>query len=49
MDKVINFDLIKHPMNWLIVVLMVLIAGIALHFVLDWQGAVPAAHQSAAA
>ncbi len=32
-DKVINVDLLKHPMNWIIVVLMVIIAGAAAHFI----------------
>lgn len=32
----INFDLIKHPSNWLIVILMVVIAGIALDVVLQF-------------
>jgi hypothetical protein len=34
MDSVINWGLLKHPLNWAIVVLMILIAGAALHFVL---------------
>lgn len=37
MDKVINFEIIKHPINWITVILMVLIAAIALHFVLKWE------------
>jgi hypothetical protein len=36
--KIINFDLIKHPMNWIIVILMVFIAGVAFHLVLNWAG-----------
>jgi hypothetical protein len=35
-DKVINIGLLKHPLNWVIVVLMVLIAGIAAHFILSY-------------
>jgi hypothetical protein len=35
--EVINFEIIKHPVNWLTVILMVLIAAIALHFVLKWE------------
>lgn len=31
-DKFINVDLIRHPMNWAIVLLMVMIGGAALHF-----------------
>jgi hypothetical protein len=35
---VVNFGLLKHPMNWVTVVLMLLIAGIAVHLVLRlWQ------------
>jgi hypothetical protein len=36
MDKVINWGLLSHPMNWLIVVLMLLIAGTAAHLVLSF-------------
>jgi len=35
--EIINFELIKHPINWVIVILMVLIAAMALHFVLKWE------------
>lgn len=34
----INWELVKHPMNWLTVLLMVLIAGIFVHLVLDMYG-----------
>lgn len=33
---IINFNLLKHPMNWIIVTLMVLIFGIAAHFLLQF-------------
>jgi len=33
---IINFNLLKHPMNWVIVTLMVLIAAIAAHFLLNF-------------
>jgi len=29
---IINWGLVKHPLNWLTVILMVLIAGAAFHF-----------------
>lgn len=29
---VINWGLIKHPLNWLTILLMVIIAGAAFHF-----------------
>jgi hypothetical protein len=34
---IVNWDIIKHPINWVTVTLMILIAGIALHFVLKYQ------------
>jgi hypothetical protein len=42
---IINWELLKHPMNWIVVTLMVLIAAIAFHFFLNYQaGANPAAN-----
>lgn len=38
MDNVINWGLLKHPMNWAIVLLMVLIASAGLHFVFQYAG-----------
>jgi hypothetical protein len=36
--EVVNFDMLKHPINWITVLLMVLIAGIAVHLGLRmWQ------------
>lgn len=32
MPTIINWGLLKHPLNWLTVVLMILIAGMAFHF-----------------
>jgi hypothetical protein len=32
---VVNWDLMKHPINWFVVVLMVLIAGVGTHFVIQ--------------
>lgn len=41
---VVNWGIISHPINWITVVLMVLIAGIAFHFFMQYQlGANPAA------
>ena len=34
--EIINVDIIKHPINWITVWLMVLIAAIAAHFVFKW-------------
>lgn len=34
--QLINVELMKHPLNWLTVILMVLIGGIGLHFFLQW-------------
>jgi hypothetical protein len=33
MDNIINWPLLKHPMNWLTLILMVFIAAAAFHFV----------------
>jgi hypothetical protein len=35
MNAVINWGLLKHPLNWLTVILMVMIAGAGLHFAMD--------------
>jgi len=37
MPEIINWNLMKHPINWVTVTLMVLIFGIAIHLVLGWQ------------
>lgn len=37
MDKIINFEILKHPINWIVVLLMVTIAAIAFHFFLQYQ------------
>jgi hypothetical protein len=39
--QVLNFDLLKHPMNWLIILLMLVIAGIAGHLFMTLVGAEP--------
>ena len=31
MDNIINFDLISHPANWLIIILMIWVALIGFH------------------
>lgn len=33
----INFELLRHPLNWLTVILMVFIGGIAVHLILQYQ------------
>lgn len=35
----INWELLKHPVNWLIVLLMLVIAGAAGHYLLAYFGA----------
>lgn len=35
----INWQLLKHPVNWLIVILMLVIAGAAGHYILAYFGA----------
>ncbi|HYM36246.1 MAG TPA: hypothetical protein VET48_12660 [Steroidobacteraceae bacterium] len=37
MPQIVNFAILKHPINWITVVLMVLIAGIAFHFFMAYQ------------
>lgn len=39
---IINWNLAKHPTNWLTVILMLVIAGIAGHLTLSWLGVEPA-------
>ena len=34
--EIINFEILQHPVNWVTVILMVLIGGMALHFILKW-------------
>jgi hypothetical protein len=40
--EVVNWELIKHPLNWVTVLLMVMIFGIALSLVLAFYGVTPA-------
>lgn len=40
-DNIINTKLLSHPLNWVIVLLMVMIFGIALHLVLDYYKITP--------
>jgi hypothetical protein len=39
---IINLNLIKHPLNWLIILMMLVIAAIAGHSVLSYAGIEPA-------
>ena len=32
MDKVLNLELLRNPINWVIVVLMVMLGSIAVHY-----------------
>jgi hypothetical protein len=41
LDKVINTELLSHPLNWVIILLMVMIFGIGLHLVLDYYNISP--------
>jgi hypothetical protein len=41
MDSFINVGLLKHPLNWLTIVLMLLIAGFAGHLLLSAAGLEP--------
>lgn len=40
--EILNFPLLKQPLNWIIILLMVIIAGIALHLILDFYEITPA-------
>lgn len=45
---ILNWGILSHPINWVTVVLMVLIAGIAFHFFASYQtGTNPAASVAA--
>jgi hypothetical protein len=33
---VVNWEIVRHPINWITVILMVFIAGLAVHFVLTY-------------
>lgn len=37
MDKIINWNLISHPLNWAIIILMVLIGGMVVNFAMHYQ------------
>lgn len=39
---IVNFDLMKHPLNWLIVLTMLVLAGIAGHLAMELIGKSPA-------
>lgn len=38
METPVNWKLISHPMNWVVILLMLIIAGTAGTLVLDWIG-----------
>jgi hypothetical protein len=38
----VNWSLLQHPFNWVIVLLMLLLAGIAGHLLLSYAGIEPA-------
>lgn len=42
METPINWKLISHPLNWVVVLLMLIIAGTAGHLLLSFFGATPA-------
>jgi hypothetical protein len=43
--EIINTSLISHPVNWVIIILMVMIFGIGLHLVLDFYNVNPSKGQ----
>lgn len=36
--EIINFPLLKNPINWIYVTIMVIFFGIAIHLILDFYG-----------
>jgi hypothetical protein len=49
MNSILNFQILRHPMNWIIVFLMVFIVSLAVHFVLQYQTGGSAAKKQQAA
>ncbi len=43
--RIVNWSILKSPLSWLTIFLMVLIAGIALHLVMDHFNVNPATSQ----
>ena len=43
----LNWSLMKHPLNWLVILLMLVLAGIAGHLLLSYAGIEPAQSQTA--
>jgi hypothetical protein len=43
---ILNFDLLKNPLNWAIILLMLIIAGMAGHLALSWAGIEPTTSDS---
>ncbi len=41
MDKIVNTAILKHPLNWIIVLLMLLLAGAAGHYLFALAGITP--------
>lgn len=44
--KIINWPLAKQPLNWLVVILMLVIVGMAGHLLLSYLGVEPASAES---
>lgn len=44
--EIVNTSLLKHPMNWIIILLMVMLFGIGLHLVLDYYNINPGDKQA---
>ncbi len=42
----INWQLLKNPLNWLTVILMLVLAGIGGHLLLSWVGIEPSTQNS---
>lgn len=44
--KIVNTGILKNPLNWLIVLLMLILAGTAGHLAMTWFGHEPASSNS---
>jgi hypothetical protein len=43
---ILNWNLVKHPMNWVVILLMLIIAAMAGHLVLSYFGVEPKTSES---
>jgi hypothetical protein len=41
----LNWELLKNPLNWIIILFMLVLAGMGGHLLLSWAGLEPASQQ----